>query len=132
MAPALNDPQRGAYLRWLVFYAACYEPAIVDKSMKRDHAPLAMSPYGSFDDMWNTLTGQLSAGRYLLGDRFSTADMLWGMSLQWGAMFGLLPESEVVKRYVADVTSRPSFSKVTAWDVKWAAEHAELAKLQAA
>jgi glutathione S-transferase len=132
MAPMMNDPMRGAYLRWLVFYAACYEPAIVDKSMKREPAPLATSPYGSFDDMWSTLTGQLSSGRYLLGDRFSAADMLWGISLQWGGMFGLLPEHDAIKRYVADVTSRPVFAKVAEWDMKWAAKHAELAKIQAA
>lgn len=132
MAPALDDPMRGAYLRWLVFYAACYEPAIVDKAMKRDQAPLATSPYGSFDNMWDTLTGQLSSGRYLLGDRFSAADMLWGISLQWGAMFGLLPKNDAVSRYVADVTSRPSFARVDQWDDKWAAEHAELAKTLAA
>ncbi len=30
LAPALTDRNRGAYLRWMVFYAACYEPALVD------------------------------------------------------------------------------------------------------
>lgn len=132
MAPTMDDPLRGPYLRWLVFYAACYEPAIVDKAMKRDQAPLATSPYGAFDNMWTTLTGQLSANRYLLGERISAADILWGMALQWGAMFGLLPESEAITRYVADVTSRPSFGMVAERDVKWAAEHEEQAKKQSA
>jgi glutathione S-transferase len=132
LAPSLDDPLRGPYLRWLVFYAACYEPALVDAAMKREPAPPSMSPYGSFDNMWNTLTGQLSDNRYLLGERFSAADMLWGIALQWGTMFGLLPEHDAIKRYIADVTSRPSFARVTDWDVKWAAEHAELAQAQAA
>ena len=30
LAPALDDPLRGPYLRWSVFYAACFEPAITD------------------------------------------------------------------------------------------------------
>ena len=46
LAPALDDPLRGPYLRWLVYYAACYEPALVDKAMKREPAPHATSPYG--------------------------------------------------------------------------------------
>src|ERR1700760_5201606 len=28
MAPALDDPQRGLYLRWMVFSTAVFEPAI--------------------------------------------------------------------------------------------------------
>ncbi len=36
LAPALADPLRGPYLRWLVFYAACFEPAIVDKALNRE------------------------------------------------------------------------------------------------
>ena len=31
LAPALDDPQRGTYLRWIFFGAGCIEPAIVDK-----------------------------------------------------------------------------------------------------
>src|SRR3569832_2460621 len=44
LAPAIDDPQRGPYLRWLVYYAAAFEPAVVDYAMKREPAPPAMSP----------------------------------------------------------------------------------------
>src|SRR5438105_12156322 len=69
LAPALDDPQRGPYLRWLVYYGSCFEPAVVDRAMKRDAARPAMSPYGDYDTMLTTLTGQLAKGPYLLGDR---------------------------------------------------------------
>src|SRR5580658_9879881 len=32
MTPAIGDALRGPYLRWYVFYAACFEPALVDKA----------------------------------------------------------------------------------------------------
>lgn len=35
LAPATGDPLRGSYLRWMVFYGSCFEPAIVDRSMNR-------------------------------------------------------------------------------------------------
>ena len=35
LSPAVGDPMRGAYLRWMAFYGACFEPAIVDRSMNR-------------------------------------------------------------------------------------------------
>ena len=132
LAPALDDPLRGPYLRWLVFYAACYEPAIVDKAMKREAAPLAMSPYGGFENVWSTLTKQLTENRYILGDRFSAADMLWGQALHWGTLFGLLPENEAVKRLVAEIRSRPSCIRVSEWDAKWVAEHEAQVKAKAA
>ncbi|MFL9951602.1 glutathione S-transferase family protein [Paraburkholderia agricolaris] len=123
LAPALDDPSRGPYLRWLVYYAACYEPALVDKAMKREPAPLATSPYGDFDSMLGTLTSQLEASPYLLGDRMSAADILWGIALHWGMMFKLVPETPVVVEYANRICSRPSFVKVNARDVELAAEH---------
>ena len=35
LAPAIGDPKRGAYYRWLFFGAGCFEPALLDKMMKR-------------------------------------------------------------------------------------------------
>jgi glutathione S-transferase len=82
LAPRLNDPLRGPYLRRMAFYAACFEPAVVDKAMKRDPGPLAMSPYGDFDTVMSTLTTQIETGPYILGDTFPAADVLWGAALQ--------------------------------------------------
>ena len=31
LAPAIQDQLRGPYLRWMLFYAAAFEPAVVDK-----------------------------------------------------------------------------------------------------
>jgi glutathione S-transferase len=123
LAPAIGDPLRGSYLRWMVYYCACYEPALVDKAMKREPAPLAMSPYGDFDTMMTTVVAQLAGAPYLLGDTFSAADILWGMALQWGTMFKMVPETPGIMDYVTRVTGRPNFAKVALMDVKWAAEH---------
>jgi glutathione S-transferase len=30
LAPPIGDPLRGPYLRWLVFYGSCFEPAVTD------------------------------------------------------------------------------------------------------
>ena len=76
LAPAIGDPKRGPYLRWMVYYAACYESALVDRALQRDPAPLAMSRYGDFDTMLETLVKQLASFPYLLGDTISAADIL--------------------------------------------------------
>lgn len=127
LAPAVQDPLRGAYLRWLVYYAACYEPGLVDKALAREPAPLAMSPYGDFQTMLDTVIGQISEGPYLLGDKISAADILWATALHWGLQFGLLPDSAEIKAYVERIVTRPAAVKVTAEDMALAAEHERVA-----
>ena len=39
LAPRIGEALRGPYLRWMVFYAACFEPALLDKALKREAAP---------------------------------------------------------------------------------------------
>ncbi|MBV9234577.1 MAG: glutathione S-transferase, partial [Xanthobacteraceae bacterium] len=91
LAPPIGDPLRGPYLRWLVYYGSCFEPAVVDKAMKREPAMPRMNPYGDFDTMLKTLLDQLRKGPYILGDRFSAADVLWGTALTWTTSFNLVP-----------------------------------------
>src|SRR5580704_2047034 len=83
ITPAIGDALRGPYLRWYVFYAACLEPALVDKALKREPGPPAMVPYGTLETTMNAVMAQLSKGPWLLGDRFTAADVLWGTALTW-------------------------------------------------
>ena len=116
LAPPIGDPLRGPYLRWMVFYASCFEPAVVDRALKREAAPPATSPYGDYDTMLTTLTRQLSLGPCLLGERFTAADVLWGTALTWTTMFKLVPELPVIKAYIGRMGARPSVAKVKAKD----------------
>ena len=121
LAPALNDPLRGPYLRWMAFYGSCYEPAVIDRSMKREPAGMATSPYGTFDIMFKALTDQLAKGPYLLGEKFSAADVLWGTALTWTTMFGLVPETQVTRAYMDRINARPSVAKTRKLDAELAA-----------
>ena len=118
LAPAIGDPLRGPYLRWMVFYGSSFEPALVDRAMKRDPGDLALSPYGTYEAVIETLTDQLKAGPYLLGERFSAADILWGVALDWTTAFGLVERSPEIAAYVESVTSRPAYIKVMTSDTE--------------
>ncbi len=118
LAPALGDPQRGSYLRWLVFYGSCFEPAVVDRAMQREPGRPSTVPYGDFDTMFATLVGQLEQGPYFLGQRFSAADLLWGAALNWMTGWKLVPDLPVVNAYVERFTARPSFARVKAKDAE--------------
>ena len=123
LAPALDDRQRGPYLRWMAYYGSSFEPAVVDRALKREPGPISMVPYGDYDTMLKTLTDQLAKGPYLLGERMTAADVLWGTALAWTVMFKLVPELPVITDYVKRLSARPSVDKVKALDAKLAAEH---------
>ncbi|SNY91991.1 glutathione S-transferase [Cohaesibacter sp. ES.047] len=123
LAPTILDPDRGAYLRWMLFYAACFEPAVVDKAQSRDSGPEAMSVYGSYDQVLEMLEVVLSNGPYLLGDRFSIADIQWASALHWTMMFGAVPERQVFADYRDRIIARPCFQYVFKDDQSLAEAH---------
>ena len=123
LAPPIGDPLRGPYLRWMVFYGSCFEPALVDRALKREPAPPATSPYGDYDTMLNTLTDRLAAGPFLLGDLFTAVDVLWGTALAWTTKFGLVPALPVIPAYVDRVNGRPSAARAKARDAEYGQRH---------
>jgi glutathione S-transferase len=123
LAPPIGDALRGPYLRWLAFYGSAFEPALVDHYLKHEPAPPAMSPYGTYDEVIGLLSAQLAAGPYLLGERFTAADVLWGTALGWTTQFKLVPERPEFMRYVSLVNERPAAKKVSAEDQELAATH---------
>ena len=76
----------------MAHYAACFEPAAIDKFMKRKPAPTSTSPYGDHDTVTNLLIAQLSKGPYTLAETFTAADVLWETSLAWTTSFKLVHE----------------------------------------
>jgi len=125
LAPSIGDPLRGPYLRWMVFYGSCFEPALIDRALKREQAPRGMSPYGDYDTTLKTVTDQLATGPWLLGERFTAADVLWGTALTWTTGFKLVPLLPVIQSYIDRWNARPSVARVKARD-------AALAEAQAA
>jgi glutathione S-transferase len=124
LAPPVDDPLRGPYLRWMVFYGSCFEPAIMDLSQKREPMPPVACAYGDYDSVMRVIAAQLEQGPWLLGERFTAADVLWGGALNYGMMFKLVPEWPVFRDYVQRVQSRPAIKRAAQLDDALAAEQA--------
>ncbi|SFV07200.1 glutathione S-transferase family protein [Pseudoduganella namucuonensis] len=127
LAPALGDPSRGPYLRWLALYGSCFEPAVIDHWMQRPPTDKMACPYGDFDSIFTLFTDQLAKGPYLLGDKFSAVDVLWGTSIGWMNAFKLLPESSLIAAYAERIASRPAVMAANAEDAELAAAQAQAA-----
>ena len=122
LAPPIGDPLRGPYLRWMVFYGSGFEPAGVDRALQRERGPKAMSPYGDFDAVLRTMVESRTPGPYLLGERHSAADVLWGAALGWTTGFKLVPEEPAIMAYLARVNARPAVRKIMAEEAALSAE----------
>jgi glutathione S-transferase len=118
LTPAIGDPLRGPYLRWLAFHGSCFEPALIDKALKRAPAPRGMSPFVDADTVLRVVEDQLAAGDYLLGARFTVADVLWGSALGWLVGFGLVQATPAIAAYLQRVMARPAFARARQIDAE--------------
>jgi glutathione S-transferase len=110
LAPALDDPARGTYLRWMFFGAGPLEAAVTAKSLGWQVPPerQGMVGYGNFDQMVDALETAIEAGPFILGDRFSAADVYVGSQIGWGLQFKTLPERPTFAAYAARIQARPA------------------------
>ncbi|MDP9008607.1 MAG: glutathione S-transferase family protein [Pseudomonadota bacterium] len=115
LAPATDDPKRGTYLRWLFFGAGCVEPAIIDQMFSRPppSRPEALS-YGNYTDTLNTLEKAISPGPFVVGERFSAADVYVGSAIGWGLMMKAVEPRPAFAAYMARVTQRPAHQRAMA------------------
>jgi glutathione S-transferase len=121
LAPAPDDPQRGPYYRWLFFGAGCIEPALLDRTFKRPDPPVKGAlGYGSYDDMVNTLKQGLSPGPYLLGSKFTAADVYVGSEIYWAGKIGAyrFNEDKIFADYIDRLSKRPAWRRSIARDSK--------------
>ncbi len=108
MVPKIGDNERGAYLSWLAYYSGVFEPALTAKFLKIQHI-YGTFGWGPFDEVLEHLNKTLSAGPYLLGETFSSADIVFGGSMPMLISRGIVPDTPVLKAYGERLTSRPAF-----------------------
>jgi glutathione S-transferase len=118
----IGTPRRGVYLKWLFFGPGCLEPAVVDRAAPRKEAPRrAMLGYGDFDTTMNVLAKAVEKGPWLMGEQFTTADVVIGANIRWGMIFKLLPERKEFVDYAARIAARPTAQRAEAKDKNLAA-----------
>jgi glutathione S-transferase len=113
LAPALDDAQRPEYLRWVLFAGSVIEPAMGEKFFKWE-VPARSVAWGSFEHMQEALSGAVKDREWLLGDRFSAADVVVGAGARFGVMFGAIEKQGPIADYVARLSKREAFVRAQA------------------
>jgi len=123
LAPALDDPARGAYFRWLFFAAGPVESAITNTSLGFE-APRereVMLGYGNLTKVLDVLESAVDPARnggrdYIVGAKFTAADVYVGSQLAFGLMFKTIEARPAFATYVGKISSRPSAVRARAID----------------
>jgi glutathione S-transferase len=108
LGPKIGDSDRGTYLSWLAYYGGVFEPALTAKFLKIEHI-YGTFGWAPFDEVLELLNRTLSASPYLLGEKFSAVDVIFGGSMPMLMLRGIVPDTETLRSYAARVTSRPAF-----------------------
>ena len=117
LAPALDDPKRGAYLKWMFF---CHGPLteymdlrsleVSNERIKQKKRGLA---FGDQETLFAFLKqGMQQANPYLLGEKISAADLYLGYWLVFAIAFKILPYLDEFKSFLELIKQRDSMKDV--------------------
>lgn len=118
LAPPHGDKLRGPYYRWLFFAAGPVEAAASTKAMGWEVPADRESAvgWGSLTHVMNALETAIGHGPYILGDRFSAADVYVGSHIGWGMQFGTLERRPSFESYFNRLRERPAAKRAAELD----------------
>lgn len=115
LAPKIGEKDRGPYLKWL-FFSACIEGAILEKFAKLE-LPKSTAGWGSYALVIDALDETLQKGPWLLGDRFTAADVLIGCDLRTSVdLFKIFEQRPSFRAYIDRCLTRPALQRAIAID----------------
>ncbi len=119
LAPPHGNAARAAYYRWMFFAAGPLETAVTAKSLGllAPEEKAQTAGYGSFDAVVDALEVAVGgASPWLLGERFSAADVYVGSQVSWGLMFKSMPSRPAFVDYTARLQARDAYVRASALD----------------
>lgn len=125
LAPALDAPERAAYLQWLFYGYATMEPCvhtITERNKALAGTELSDEKRRSLEDSrarelqrWEVICAfverELGRGPWLLGEHFSAADVVIGSILTWALALKVTTERAPLVAYAERIKSRPAFHR---------------------
>lgn len=122
LAPKVDDPARAAYLRWSLFAPSVIEPGLMAKhsgwSFKDGQAG-----WGAFDAMLAAMEHAVSDRDYLLGDKFSMADVIFGGTIRFMLDFKMLEARPTFVAYADRLRGRAASKRADAKNQQIMQEH---------
>lgn len=122
LAPRVDDPKRGTYLRWMFFAPSVIEPGMMAKAsgwaVKESQAG-----WGSFDAMVAAMESAVADRPYILGAEFSMADVVFGGTLRYMLAFKMIEPRPAFTAYAERLGARAALKRAEARNAAVAEEH---------
>jgi glutathione S-transferase len=122
LAPRVDDPARGAYLRWSLFPSAVIEPAVAAKTNGWSSKESQVG-WGTYATMLDAIERAVSDRKYVAGDAFTMADVVLGGTLRYMLMVKQLDTRPAFTAYLERVGGRPALGRADQRNAKAVKDH---------
>jgi glutathione S-transferase len=122
LAPSPDDAARAAYLRWSLFSPSVIEPAVSAKTTGAQFKPSQVG-WGMYESVIASMESAIAGRSYVLGDRFSMADCIFGGVVRYLLRFKLVEATPAFATYAERLAARPAAQRADAKNAAIAKEH---------
>lgn len=110
LAPKVDDPARGSYLRWSFFAANVIEPGFTAKANGWTTKESQVG-WGNYEAMLSTIDIAVGKGPWLLGEQFTMVDCVFGGVLRFFASQKMFEPSPMLAAYIERLGKRPALQR---------------------
>jgi len=122
LAPAVGTPERGKYYQWIHYAMSTLEPPAITiflhtiRLPEGDRVPqLVDAARAQVGAAVAVVEDALDGHDWILGSRFSAADVMVGSTLWWAQMMGMIGDQQPnAQAYVARCMARPALQRASA------------------
>jgi glutathione S-transferase len=113
LAPAPGTHERALLYQWTIFAPAELEPPLIEAALQAQRDPeRAAAARRRFDHAAGAVSSALGVSDYLLGDRFTVADVLVGSALAFTERIGIADDLPAnLRDYLARLAQRPAYQR---------------------
>lgn len=122
LAPRVDDPARGTYLRWSFFAPSVVEPGAMAKLNGWTFRE-GQAGWGAYDAMVGAMESALSKGDWILGETFSMADVVFGGAIRFMLLSKMIEARPAFTAYAERLAKRPAAQRADAKNAAIRAEH---------
>lgn len=114
LAPSPGSPDRAAFLTWLVYCDAVFDPAVAAHAQGWSYQPGNFS-FGSYEDMLSNVRKRLARNQFIAGETFTAADTQMASGLFFTInILKAVPNDPVFQDYLNRTLSRPAYQRTMA------------------
>jgi len=121
LAPDLGTNERAEYYRWAVYVPATMDPVLMNLTMhtrflpeEKRSAAVVEEGKKNLGTIARVLEDAIGGRPYIVGDRFTAADIIVGSALGWVGFLGMLGDYPKLAAYLGELQKRPAFQRAHA------------------